>query len=121
MKKLLLALVFCVVATSLLAADKKYELKIPANVTSNNDRLAYAYRVKEKLRLLHNEMGREVKNGNITIEEFEEWKLKNYYPQESAVNNEIIKYRWEVRNSTQYSIDLENCFEDKNTTIILNP
>ena len=110
MKKVLLT-VFLWLAILPFAYAEDLELKIPSNLTENKDKLSYAYQAQEALRLLHNQKGKDHRDGKITEQEWETW-LDGFFKDRSYALLVIIEREKSLlKKENSYTFDLENDFE----------
>lgn len=66
-------------------------IKLPTGLKAG-DELAYLARMKEKLRLKHNEQGAKCRSGEITDADFKLWQKTIYRPAVEEVNVAIHPY-----------------------------
>lgn len=107
---------FCMI-TKIIFSDNipVFTLKIPLSITKSQDKLSYAYEIQEKLRLLHNEKGKDFREGKISEQEWKIW-LKNFFnPKHFAINNVILQERDNLNKQNNITINnWEDFFEKQN-------
>jgi hypothetical protein len=59
-------------------------IAFPIAASNKSDKMAYAYRVTERLRLWHNEQGAKVLTGELTPEAFRSWVRNEWQPRQKA-------------------------------------
>lgn len=87
------------------------KIKYPLQAVKSQDRTAVLYRLQELLRLEHNERGKEYKAGNITKAQWAGYLDLVFNPESDAIVNEILKYRFAMKNDKAWLITLNESFE----------
>jgi len=87
-------------------AAKLAHLVTPVAANTPRKRLAFWYRAKERLRLLHNEYGAKARSKNLkyTLDRFHRWQRNQYEPVNKTVSNEInqVKVQMIIENPSKY-------------------
>lgn len=109
MKKFILTLVFCLISPFVFA-EIQATLNFPSGITTEQDKITYAYQSQEALRLLHNKKGNDYKEEIITKEEWLEWKEEYFKPRSTAICVEIVKYKTILKQGNFYEVDLDSDF-----------
>ena len=87
-------LLFTIISYSqLTSADKEYILKYPVAVITANQKIEFAYKAQETLRLEHNRKGQEHKDGLITDAEWEDFVDNYFRPRQRAISIEVVKHK----------------------------
>ena len=82
------------------------EAKTPAEKTN------VLYRLQELLRLEHNERGADYNAGIITKAQWEGYKNLVFNPESDAIVEDILKYRYAMKQDVSYLITLNESFKD---------
>ena len=92
---------------------KTYEIIYPVDVNTPRKKIAYLYRLKERLRLRHNTESQRLEDGLITTDEWFIWKRQYFRARSEAIAEEISANRQLMRRSTDYNVRLDNDFIEK--------
>lgn len=60
-------------------------INYPLTANTNLEKLEYLYESQEALRLQHNEMGRQYREGIISVQEWEKYKKEEFLPKSRAI------------------------------------
>jgi hypothetical protein len=90
-----------------------YRVKDRLRVDSDEDNLHYCYELQEKLRVLHNEKGMDLREGTITQGEFDKWKRDVYYPYKTAIIEKLMKHKEALQSGDRFSVDLSSDLEEQ--------
>lgn len=82
-------------------------MKYPVTCKTSADRTEFCYRAQELLRLLHNAIGREYREGRIIKIQWEMFLDKKFEPLSQRICEGINVNRELLFKSTKYLIDLE--------------
>ena len=114
MKFLIIFFLLC--SISFAQVPKQYALKIPPQITKDEDKIAYAYKVQEELRKLHNQKGEDAETGKISMEEFKAWQEDEFFYKQAAISEEVMKSINNLMIAQTYNITINNVealFEEK--------
>lgn len=78
----------------------------PGQCEKATDRTAFFYRAQEKLRLEHNRMGKEFREGKITQEEWDAYRRNEFEPTSDEIVAGILAARRELKDSTDWDDDI---------------
>jgi hypothetical protein len=96
-------------------------LRMPAELSTFEDRYSYGERVRERLRRLHNEKGTDFREGRISRAEWEAFLAEEFDPKNSAVTDAVLGLRAEVKDAARnladdsaemLDVDLDTAFEE---------
>lgn len=76
-----------------LVPQTEFAWRYPPDCTTHEDRLRFAYRAMEKLRIEHNRRGAAWKAGTITRQEFFRWREAKFKPLNRMLAKEILAHR----------------------------
>lgn len=88
-------------------------VKYPTITDTTQKKVEYLYLAQEKLRLLHNQKSKDYRDKKITKEEWLEWKETYFASRQEAIIEGILEARIIFKQSTTYTVDLENDFTTK--------
>lgn len=88
------------------------KIKLPPTAVNPPDKLEYAYSAQEKLRLVHNQKGKDFKDKKITQAEWELWKSEYFDPRSILISSLICAQKEALKKSVKYPVDLDNDFEE---------
>ena len=71
-------------------------INYPLLANTPTEKVEYAYASQEKLRLEHNEMGRQFREKEITEQEWNNYKETDFNPKSQIISEEIGKYRDDI-------------------------
>ena len=112
-KIFLVLVLWCNVSYAQPVIVKELVVDFPLTVTTSEDKTAFLYKAQEELRLLHNQMGDDFRNGIITEKQWQDFLQTVFNPKQEAISIEIIKARDFFKKDTKYTVDLENDFKEK--------
>lgn len=89
------------------------QLKFPLEANTLFKKYAFCYMVKERLRRQHNKKGEKFRNGEITQEQWDKYKII-FRQKNSLVNKKLNQLRKRIKNSDTFNIKLKysELFED---------
>lgn len=88
-------------------------VKYPPLVTTAKEKSAYVERLEELLRLEYNKKRQEVKDGKLKKAAFDKWVEEFRNPRKLLISRDRWVLRKALKESTQYSPDIENDFNEK--------
>lgn len=77
------------------------KLIVPVDVKEVSDILEFCLNAKEKLKLLHNEMGQKAKEGKMPIEDFRRWQNEYFMPRSQAIATEYLSAKKTIIDSSE--------------------
>ena len=98
-------------------------LKFPTDCITVSDKVAYCYRAQEVLRLKHNAMGKQFRDGDITADDWQVFLSKIFDPMSTKITADLLINR-EIplspsqkdllKNSTRFNlVTLDDIQEEK--------
>jgi len=85
----------------------KNQIRIPTQCVKVVDKLEFLYNAEEALRLLHNEKGKDYREGRLTKEQWLAWKENFFEPRHLKIAGNIGFYKYKLKRSNRYPINLD--------------
>ena len=89
-------------------AQLEEKLKYPVSITDYIEKMEFILIAQEKLRVEHNDMGKKFRDGDITEQEWEDYRVNVFDKRNMLLSNDYRKVKNLMRKSVRYTVDLND-------------